>query len=180
MKRPGIRGGSQQSIGMTSMIDVVFLLLVFFVWTSSFDAPEQNLPGGLAVAAESTAASSELPPQEVTSESPIEELVLKIERSGATSVRFRLGTTQLSSYASLRSRLEAIAKLGISPPIIVDPDGEISMADTVATVDLVRLSGFEQVHLAVSANSNVASQASGTSDNEALRQSTSPAQRDSP
>ncbi|MFG0264580.1 MAG: ExbD/TolR family protein [Rhodopirellula sp. JB055] len=170
MKRPDIRGGSQQSIGMTSMIDVVFLLLVFFVWTSSFDAPEQNLPGGLAVAAESTAASSELPPQEVTSESPIEELVLRIERSGASSVRYRLGTTQLSSPESLRARLEAIAKLGISPPIIVDPDGEISMAITVATVDLVRLSGFDRVHLAVSASSSVLEQPSASMDSEAFRQ----------
>ncbi|KLU06876.1 putative signal peptide and transmembrane protein [Rhodopirellula islandica] len=164
MKRPGIRSGSQQSIGMTSMIDVVFLLLVFFVWTSSFDAPEQDMPGGLAVAADSSAASSELSPQEVTSEASVEELILKIERSGESSVRYLLGTTRLSSPESLRSRLEAIAELGLSPPIIVDPEGEISMAVTVATVDLVRLSGFAQVHLAVSANSSGPGQATSLGD----------------
>ena len=129
MKRPAIRSNSQQSVGMTSMIDVVFLLLVFFVWTSSFDAPEQDMPGGLAVAAESTSVSSEtLPPEETT-----------------------------DSVISLRERLDAIAELGISPPVIVDPDGDVSMAATVATVDMVRLSGFDRVHLAVSADSSAQS-----------------------
>ncbi|WDQ15511.1 biopolymer transporter ExbD [Rhodopirellula sp. P2] len=180
MKRPGIRSGSQQSIAMTSMIDVVFLLLVFFVWTSSFDAPEQDMPGGLAVAAESSAVSSELPPQEVTSEAPIEELVLKIERSGESSVRYLLGTTKLSSPESLRSRLGAIADLGISPPIIVDPEGEISMAVTVATVDLVRLSGFTQVHLAVSANSPTPGQATFPDDDAASPEFQSPREPASP
>ena len=157
MKRPAIRSNSQQSVGMTSMIDVVFLLLVFFVWTSSFDAPEQDMPGGLAVAAESTSVSSETLPPEETTDVPMEELILKIENAGSKSVRYVLGTTQFNSVISLRERLDAIAELGISPPVIVDPDGDVSMAATVATVDMVRLSGFDRVHLAVSADSSAQS-----------------------
>ncbi|MEO9592777.1 ExbD/TolR family protein [Rhodopirellula bahusiensis] len=152
MKRPAIRSGSHHSVGMTSMIDVVFLLLVFFVWTSSFDAPEQDMPGGLAVTAEASSVSSKSLPPEETTDVPMEELVLRIERTGSKSARYDLGTTRFNSVASLRERLEAIADLGISPPVIVDPDGDVSMAITVATVDLVRLAGFERVHLAVSAD----------------------------
>ena len=42
MKRPSIFNGSRREleIKMTPMIDVVFLLLVFFVWTASFHAVE--------------------------------------------------------------------------------------------------------------------------------------------
>lgn len=152
MKRPAIQSNSQQSVGMTSMIDVVFLLLVFFVWTSSFDAPEQDMPGGLAVAAESSSVSSQTLPPEQTNDVPMEELILKIESTGSKSVQYVLGTTQFNSVISLRERLDAIAELGISPPVIVDPDGDVSMAITVATVDLVRLAGLDRVHLAVSAD----------------------------
>ena len=34
---------------MTAMIDVVFLLLVFFLWTSSFDEPEFDLSSALSL-----------------------------------------------------------------------------------------------------------------------------------
>ena len=47
---PLVRRGGEIDIdsAMTPMIDVVFLLLVFFVWTSSFDLPEFDLPSSLA------------------------------------------------------------------------------------------------------------------------------------
>ena len=48
MKRPSpfLRRGTEVDMdsAMTPMIDVVFLLLVFFVWTASFVAVEQVLP----------------------------------------------------------------------------------------------------------------------------------------
>src|SRR5262245_58567237 len=34
---------------MTPMIDMVFLLLVFFVCTAGFDRPEENLPSNLSL-----------------------------------------------------------------------------------------------------------------------------------
>ena len=40
--------GSGYDIPMTPMIDVVFLLLVFFVWTASFQLVENRLPGAIA------------------------------------------------------------------------------------------------------------------------------------
>ena len=50
MKRPSIFNGTRREleIKMTPMIDVVFLLLVFFVWTASFQAIEYLLPSSLS------------------------------------------------------------------------------------------------------------------------------------
>ena len=40
MKLPQTSNDDSLELKMTPMIDVVFLLLVFFVWTSSFELPE--------------------------------------------------------------------------------------------------------------------------------------------
>ena len=47
---PLIRRGSENDIdsAMTPMIDVVFLLLVFFVWTASFQVVEFVLPSNMS------------------------------------------------------------------------------------------------------------------------------------
>ena len=43
-----IRGRNKinPNFNMSSMTDIVFLLLIFFVWTSSFELPEFDLPSG--------------------------------------------------------------------------------------------------------------------------------------
>ena len=49
MKLKKLREGNPPiELNLTSMIDVFFLLLIFFVCTSSFDEPEKNLPTKLA------------------------------------------------------------------------------------------------------------------------------------
>ena len=50
MRRPSVfhRDQGALEIKMTPMIDVVFLLLVFFVWTASFHAVEYLLPSSLS------------------------------------------------------------------------------------------------------------------------------------
>ncbi len=40
MKLPQHFSSDSMELKMTPMIDVVFLLLIFFVWTSSFELPE--------------------------------------------------------------------------------------------------------------------------------------------
>ena len=48
MKSPRTHTDGLLEVKMTPMIDVVFLLLIFFVWTSSFELPEFDLPSALA------------------------------------------------------------------------------------------------------------------------------------
>ena len=53
MRRPELhqRTRGDLEISMTPMIDVVFLLLVFFVWTASFQVVENMLPTSLLTVA---------------------------------------------------------------------------------------------------------------------------------
>jgi biopolymer transport protein ExbD len=46
--------GSHFSLRMTSMIDVIFLLLIFFVLTAKFSTPEQFLPVLMSASAQTT------------------------------------------------------------------------------------------------------------------------------
>ncbi|WP_255712438.1 biopolymer transporter ExbD [Rhodopirellula halodulae] len=150
MKRPPTSVRSNRNISMTSMIDVVFLLLVFFVWTSSFDAPEKDLPGNIAIATEASVSTSESPDQVTQSiESPVSELLLRIQTTSSSNIQYLLGTTSLATLSDLQNRLVAIAELDLAPTIIVDPDDSVSMAQTIEVLDLLRTNGFTDSFLAV-------------------------------
>ncbi len=60
---------------MTPMIDVVFLLLIFFVWTSRFDRPEEDLPARAALEALPGVKPQEPPPRAQTW---VDEIVVRI------------------------------------------------------------------------------------------------------
>lgn len=141
---------AQDELAMTSMIDVVFLLLVFFVWTSSFDRPEVNLPGGVAMDFQPQDPASSQRPAE-TDPAPVSrnpELIVRI-RQAEGGVSYRVGAVDLQGIASLESKLTRIAGLSISPLVIVDPDKSVSVADSIKVFDLARRLGFNRVLLAV-------------------------------
>ncbi len=58
MRRPDLlnRGRRRLEIQMTPMIDVVFLLLIFFIWTSSFQIAEYALQSNISDATGSAPA----------------------------------------------------------------------------------------------------------------------------
>ena len=80
-------------LSMTSMIDVVFLLLIFFMTTSSFVKTERNLDSSIQVNRGSASRSSELEPA-----------VVDVVRSGDQFV-FRLGSRELTDEAELERLL---------------------------------------------------------------------------
>ena len=78
MRVPRRTGRSSMELKMTPMIDVVFLLLVFFLWTSSFDLPEFDLPSSLA---EPPAGLSDVDDRQPPPEA-FDELVITVGRVG--------------------------------------------------------------------------------------------------
>lgn len=161
MRPPGrTHRGDDEDLAMTSMIDVVFLLLVFFVWTSSFDLPETNLPGRIAMAAEPTEKSPDTqsetdtdaptrPPLESEpSENRPSEIVVRLLATPGGTV-YQVGAIGLSNLDEVRAKLAAIAQLPISPIVIIDPEPTITVNETIATFDLARELAFAQVLLAV-------------------------------
>jgi biopolymer transport protein ExbD len=63
-KNPRHRGSAfDGTLPMTSMIDVVFLLLIFFMVTASMSAPESDLGAGLQVDQDGSSTAADLQPQ---------------------------------------------------------------------------------------------------------------------
>lgn len=125
---------------MTPMIDVVFLLLVFFVWTSSFELPEFDLPSAIAQPPSGgSEVGSDRPPAEV-----FDEIVIRLHLQDANLV-IELNGQVVDHLAALRTRLEEIIALGVQPPVIVDPAEQITMESAVAVYDAARAAGADRV-----------------------------------
>jgi len=151
MKRPWSRSRPSEDIGMTAMIDVVFLLLVFFLWTSRFDEPERDLLAGMSMSEAVASAGSkprpvETPPDQVPE--LVDELIIRIEGQG-TSRRWLVGEAGVNRIEALRQRLQQIARIGVQPPVIIEPAADIAMDDVIDTFDLTRQLGFRRVYLGV-------------------------------
>lgn len=132
---------------MTPMIDVVFLLLVFFVWTSSFEIPEFDIPGPVA---ETPAGGSLENAEPLPNVEAFDELVVRLLiRDGLPAIE--LGGQPIASEDDLAKRISEVVELGVQPPVIVDPEPEVTMERTVRVYDAVRNAGADRVLFALSA-----------------------------
>ena len=147
MRLPPRHNSGTLEVKMTPMIDVVFLLLVFFVWTSSFETPEYDLPSALAqLPAGGSEANVDVPP-------PVEaydEIIVKL------LIRDGLPVTEMSgqkveSMEALQERLSQIIQLGVQPPVIIDPESEVTMNRAVQAYDAARAAGADRVLYATDA-----------------------------
>jgi len=129
---------------MTAMIDVVFLLLVFFLWTSSFEEPEFDFASGLSMPPVGNAGESTKPSESVL----FDEIVVRLVQS-PSGLEIRFNGESLDSIATLRSRLVSVASLGAQAAVIVDPDAEVTMESSIAAYDAARAAGFDRVLFAV-------------------------------
>ena len=147
MRLPNHPQTGSLEVKMTPMIDVVFLLLIFFVWTSSFETPEFDLPSSLAEspAGGSEANTDELPPVEAYDEIIVKLLV----RDGLPVIE--LGGQRIESAAALRARLAEVIAIGVQPPVIIDPEADVTMDRTVQAYDAARAAGADRVLYATAA-----------------------------
>lgn len=132
-------------IRMTPMIDIVFLLLVFFVWTASFRIQEESLPTSLSQEFGSSAAS-ELPP-----ELDFDQVIIGI--ADREPPVWSLNETPVGSRDELRERLRRIARAKRDLEVIIDPENQVALGTVIDVFDLAQLAGFEKVRFATPANS---------------------------
>lgn len=126
-------------ITMTPMIDVVFLLLVFFVWTASFQVVEYLLPSELSSLPGNQAAVEDPPP-----EADFENVVVRIHWIGGQP-GWTINDQQADSLDQLHQRLQAIARVKQDAPVILHPDEEVPLGDVIDVFDISRLVGFEKI-----------------------------------
>lgn len=120
------------NINLTPLIDVVFLLLIFFMVSTTFDTTSQlkiKLP-------EASQEQNSLPPQ---------KLNLMIDASGSFFLNSRELTNNKS--ATLKAALEH-ALAGGELPIVIQSDASSPVQSLVTAMDVVGKLGLSQVSIA--------------------------------
>lgn len=132
---------------MAPMIDVIFLLLIFFVCTASFQPPEEILPTNLSLPGAIESAAPIDPEIE-----DLDEIVVKLLWAGGR-VRWEINGRQYDRLGEVRGVLDAIARR-VRPdvPIILEIDGSVPMEHVIDVYDLSRRAGLEKVRFAASAD----------------------------
>ena len=147
MKRPSIFNGSRREleIKMTPMIDVVFLLLVFFVWTASFHAVEYLLPSSLSQKqGTGQTVNVDEPPPEIE----FEDIVVRISFTN-NQPAWSVNGQPVASLSEVRSRLALVADIKIDSPVILHADETVPVGNVIDVYDATRLAGFTQIQFAI-------------------------------
>ena len=132
---------------MTPMIDVVFLLLVFFVCASIGHAPELLLPAEL----ESGQTESQLEPmvnEPLEWEAPEVYIHLTTDPDD-TVLQIELNDRVLAGFDELRRTLGQLATLDSSAPVVLDIDDSVSAQQFVSVYDLCQSLQFDSLSFAV-------------------------------
>jgi len=133
------------SVSMTPMIDVVFLLLIFFVCTASFQISESILPSPLSL--EGT-APADLPPE--LTEIDLERIVIGVAQE-AGQLQLTINDQNCPSLARLSKLLHALANIDANLPMILDIAGEVPLGTAIDVYDRCRLAGFQKIQFAAEA-----------------------------
>lgn len=138
-------------LAMTPMIDVVFLLLIFFLATASFQRLELALPGGLASPpAQPPDGGAQLDPAlERERFSDVDDIVVRMEYRGDNPAGLWFDQQPVESLDALENHLKRVVEIGLDVPVVVDPDPQVRLGETIQVFDLARRVGVSRVFFAV-------------------------------
>lgn len=131
---------------MTSMIDMVFLLLIFFITLAANQVPEWELPSQLASGNDSTL---EVLPTE--SEPDSEMIWIRAISKPAGSIQYQLNDNALPNLESLKVVLGQLYEIMPEGSIVMDIEDSIPLEETVLLHDAIRQVGFESLSLGLPA-----------------------------
>jgi biopolymer transport protein ExbD len=120
-------------LSMTSMIDVVFLLLIFFLVTTTFVKAERQLRPAIQVQEET---------QESSQQGFLEPAVVHVKRLGGRNF-FKLGGREMTTYEELLEVLLVFENKEDGSFIVVDDQASFDM--TAAAIQACREAGFTSV-----------------------------------
>lgn len=135
---------------MTPMIDVVFLLLVFFVWTASFVIVEHILPSQLSAQTGQDPIEQVDPPPE----HDFDNIVIKIGWDGAAPT-WAINDQPVASLNEIRERLIVIAAIQTEAPVILHPQPVVPLGFVIEAYDVAKLVGFPKIAFAVNPKTNL-------------------------
>ncbi|MHB0957822.1 MAG: ExbD/TolR family protein [Pirellulaceae bacterium] len=143
---PYLQRQGEVNIQMTPLIDVVFLLMVFFVWTAGFQVAEYMLPSHLlALSGTGVAAQDEPPPPE----EDFDQVVVRVLWI-AGQPAWKINDASVETLREVRSRLEGIIAIKRDAPVVLHPDQEVPLGHVIDLYDMARLVGFKKIQFAAS------------------------------
>lgn len=130
----------QPNLDITSLIDVVFLLLVFLLVTMTFDKTPPEPTEEAIIEVELATASN------ITDEAPVETLALLVLEDGKMYID---GDPLLYSLETLGLRIaeERLSKPNLA--VNVRADHRATHGDVVAALDLLKSLNIERVNLVI-------------------------------
>lgn len=126
-------------VSMTPMIDVVFLLLIFFVCTASFQVVESILPSPLSLPGQ---AEITLPPE--LNEPDLERVLINVSQA-ADEVTLNVNGQACESLQRLSEMLSALARIDRTLPVLLDIEGSTPLGTAIDVYDRCRLAQFERI-----------------------------------
>jgi len=124
------RRATSDSPSLSSLIDVVFLLLAYFVLTAAFASPERSLTPAISVDGQGAHSSAEVEPQIVRVRIKLGQLV------------YQLGAQDHSTLESLRS---ALRQLPQDPGLVIKAEAGTPFGAGAGAIQAGRDVGFQNI-----------------------------------
>jgi biopolymer transport protein ExbD len=125
------------TLHMTAMIDITFLLLVFFICATRFRMQEGKIDSFLPP--EGTQRVTEKP------EPPPASLLVRIRRDPGGRVVFRLDGAPCRDVPTLLGRILAAKRFRDIDRVIVHPDADVPHGKVISVLDTCRKAGIPDV-----------------------------------
>jgi biopolymer transport protein ExbD len=129
---------------MTSMIDVIFLLLVFFVCTANFIPLEGMLPTNMSLSGSSAV--------EIVLPKPENLDVVRILLTFDGLPHWRVEDNQCHSLREVQTILQKLREIRQDIPVIIDSNENVPMEHVIDVYDICRIAGLSQIQFAAKPN----------------------------
>jgi biopolymer transport protein ExbD len=133
-----LRRGSLDNESMTPMIDVVFLLLIFFVVASIGQKPDALLPAVMAPGV--TETDIELPPPDAD-QLPVTDIQIRLSQSAERQLLIELNDRRVTG-AELRQRLKLLSDQDPRSRIILDVRDEVLVQQFITVYEFCQTLAF--------------------------------------
>ncbi len=146
MRTPSYQTNRREGLDvtMTPMIDVVFLLLIFFIATASFQLIENVLPSSLqALPGSGVQQAEDVPPPD------FDQVIVRLVSTDSKTT-WLINENAKDSLQQVKETLQTLAATTTEVPLIIDPDESVPLGDVIDIYDLARLSQFEKIQFAAS------------------------------
>lgn len=128
-------------LNLTSMIDVIFLLLIFFVFTSDFKEPEKLLPTKLSAVG---AVDAPLEQQE----RDLGKITVRVAATPDAKLTWTVNGTRVESLAAVEETLSALQEIDPTVPVVLDPERGVAIENVLDVYDRARRVGLSKIQFA--------------------------------